>query len=127
LHWAKEVKFDGDITNTLNYEVRVLGRSGVLVLEAVAGIEQLKKVKNNINNIFGMVSFSDGNKYENFDSGIDKVAAVGIGGLIAGKILAKAGFFALLIKFWKIIAVGAVAAFAGIRKLFTRKNGDLKN
>jgi uncharacterized membrane-anchored protein len=127
LHWAKEVKFEGDSTNTLNYEVRILGRNGVLVLEAVAGIEQLKKVKANINNIFGMVSFSDGNKYENFDSGIDKVAAVGIGGLIAGKILAKAGFFALLIKFWKIIAVGVVAAFAGIRKFLSRKSDAPKN
>jgi uncharacterized membrane-anchored protein len=122
LHWAKEVKFDGDSSNTLNYDVRVLGRTGVLVLEAVAGIEQLKNVKDNINNIFGMVSFSDGNKYENFDSGVDKVAAVGIGGLIAGKILAKAGFFALLIKFWKVLAVGIVAAFAGIRKFFSGKN-----
>jgi uncharacterized membrane-anchored protein len=122
LHWAKEVKFDGDSTNTLNYDVRVLGRAGVLVLEAVAGIEQLKEVKANINNIFGMVSFADGNKYENFDSGVDKVAAVGIGGLIAGKILAKAGFFALLIKFWKVLAVGVVAAIAAIRKFFTRKS-----
>ncbi len=48
-----------------------------------------------------------------------------IGGLVAGSILAKSGFFAklgvLLLKFWKIIAVGAVAIAAGIKKIFGSK------
>jgi uncharacterized membrane-anchored protein len=32
LHWAKELKFGDSETNTLNYNIRVLGRKGVLVL-----------------------------------------------------------------------------------------------
>ena len=36
-----------------------------------------------------------------FDSKIDNVAAWTIGGLVAGKVLAKAGFFAIILKFIK--------------------------
>lgn len=124
LHWAKEVKFGDDSTNTLNYDVRILGKAGVLVLQAVAGIEQLGKVKKNIDNIYNMVEFSEGNKYSNFNPSIDKVAAVGIGGLVAGKVLAKVGFFAVILKAWKFILIGLAAAGGAIMKLFKRKKKD---
>ncbi|TYA89160.1 DUF2167 domain-containing protein, partial [Seonamhaeicola marinus] len=55
-------------------------------------------------------------RYSDFNPDIDQVAAYGIGGLIAGKILAKAGFFAVILKFWKFIAIGAVALFSSFRK-----------
>jgi hypothetical protein len=71
--------------------------------------------------VLTMVAFTDGNKYTNFDSGIDKVAAWTIGGLVAGKILAKVGFFALAVKFWKLIGLGIVAAFTAIKKFFGGK------
>jgi uncharacterized membrane-anchored protein len=101
LHWAKEVKF-GEMggENTLNYNIRILGRKGVLVLNAVAGMSQLPLVNNDIKNVLNIVEFTEGNKYENFDSNIDTVAAVGIGGLVAGKVLAKLGFLGLLAKFF---------------------------
>ena len=70
------------------------------------------------------INFEEGNRYSDFDPGIDKIAALGIGGLIAGKVLAKAGFFVLILKFWKFIAIGAVALFAGLRKYFGGKNKD---
>ena len=38
--------------------------------------------------------FNPGNRYEDFDSNIDEVAAYGIGALIAGKVAAKAGLLA---------------------------------
>ena len=54
---------------------------------------------------------------------MDDVAAYGIGGLIAGKILAKAGFFAVILKFWKIIAVGAIGLFSVFKKkIFGQKD-----
>jgi uncharacterized membrane-anchored protein len=119
LHWAKNIRFGNAEENTLNYDVRVLGRKGVLSLNAVASMNELPLVQQNIDQVLGMAEFTEGNKYADFsESSGDKIAAYTIGGLVAGKLLLKIGFFA---KFWKIIAMGAVAAFYGIRKLITGK------
>ncbi len=121
LHWAKEIKFDGTEVNTLNYNIRILGRKGVLVLNIISDIDKLEIVKKDIDLILASTDFNDGNKYADFNPSLDKVAAYGIGGLIAGKVLAKAGLLAILLKFWKFIALGAVAAFAFLKKFFTKK------
>lgn len=118
LHWAKELKFEESDINTLNYNIRILGRKGYLVLNAIGDINALKAVNNDVSKILSSVEFTEGNRYEDFNPEIDKVAAYGIGGLIAGKVLAKVGFFALILKFWKIIALGAVGLFAGVKKFF---------
>jgi uncharacterized membrane-anchored protein len=116
LHWAKELKFEGEEINTLNYNIRVLGREGYLNLNAIGTIEILPEFKNDVNEILSSVHFTEGNKYADFNPEIDTVAAYGIGGLIAGKLLAKAGFFVLILKFWKIIAVAVVGAFSVFKK-----------
>ncbi|TGL44372.1 DUF2167 domain-containing protein [Leptospira perdikensis] len=124
LHWAKEIKFEGDEVNTLNYNIRILGRKGILELNAISDIQKLKLVQNDIPAIISSTEFNDGEKYADYSPGIDKLAAYGIGGLIAGKVLAKAGLFALLLKFWKIIAIGAVAALGFLKKFFSKKSND---
>ncbi|MCT8334040.1 DUF2167 domain-containing protein [Leptospira sp. 85282-16] len=121
LHWAKEIKFEGEEVNTLNYNIRILGRKGILELNAISDIQKLNLVQKDIPAIIASTEFNDGEKYADYSPGVDKLAAYGIGGLIAGKVLAKAGFFALLLKFWKIIAIGAVAALGVLKKLFTKK------
>jgi uncharacterized membrane-anchored protein len=50
---------------------------------------------------------------------MDKVAAVGIGGLVAGKILAKVGFFAIFLKYIKIIGIAVVGAGGWLWKKMT--------
>lgn len=126
LHWAKEIKFgDSAEANTLNYNVRVLGRKGVLVLNAVASMSELEMVKQHVPEVLSIVQFNDGYKYEQFDSSVDKVAAYGIGGLIAGKVLAKVGIFAGLAKFSKLIILAIGGAIAGLWRLITgRKKKD---
>ncbi len=128
LHWAKELKFGTSPINTLNYNIRILGRKGYLQLNAIGEMYVLDQVKENITPILSSVNFKQGNRYADFNPDIDEVAAYGIGGLIAGKVLAKAGIFAklglVLAKFWKIIAVAIIGFFAGIKKLFTGKNED---
>lgn len=122
LHWAKELEFGHDKNHTLNYDLRVLGRKGMYNISAVAGIDQLAEVKASIPEIIKSVEFNDGNKYLDFDADTDTVAAWTIGGLVAGKVLAKVGFFAILAKFAKFIVIGIVAAFAAIKKfLFGNK------
>ena len=120
LHWAKDLVFsDNDGAHTLNYDVRVLGRKGVLSLNAVASINELPLVKENIDDILNMASFTEGNAYADFDDNTDKIAAYTVGGLVAGKVLAKVGFWALILKFWKLIVGGVVAAYYGVRKWLT--------
>ena len=118
LHWAKELKFNRDSINTLNYDLRVLGRKGVYVLSAVGSIKQLPEIKKSISNVLTSIQFNEGEKYANFDSSTDTVAAWTIGGLVAGKVLAKVGFFAIIAKFGKFIVIGLIAAFAAVKKFF---------
>jgi uncharacterized membrane-anchored protein len=123
LHWAKELKFGTDKANTLNYDLRVLGRKGMYNISAVAGMNELAEVKASIPGILKSVEFNQGHKYLDFDADTDTVAAWTIGGLVAGKVLAKVGFFAILAKFGKIIVIGIIAAFAGLKKfLFGKKD-----
>ncbi len=124
LHWAKELKFAESGQNTLNYNIRILGRKGVLVLNAISTMKDLPAVKADIPKVLNMVEFSKGNKYSDFDPKIDDVAAWTIGGLVAGKILAKVGFWAMILKFWKIIAAAVVGAFGFIRKKLFGNRGD---
>jgi len=128
LHWAKEIQFGTDPYRTLNYEVRVLGRKGVLSMNAIAGMENLGIVKQNIDKVLAIPEFTEGNKYSDFNSSTDKVAEYGIGALVAGGILAKTGVLATIGKFfvaaWKFIALGAVALFGAAKRLFGRKKVD---
>jgi len=122
LHWAKEVKFGDSPENTLNYNIRVLGRKGVLVLNFIAGMSQREMVSSKLDTVLAMAEFNDGYRYEEFDPSIDKVAAYGLGALVAGKVIAKTGLIAaallLLKKFGVFIVVGIAALFG---KLFKRK------
>lgn len=127
LHWAKELKFgDGDGDNTLNYEVRILGRKGMISMNAVARMYSLPLVNQDIPKVLSVASFTEGNSYFDFDSKTDKIAVWTIGGLVAGHLLAKAGILALIAKFlaplWKFIVI----FFAGIGAWFKRKLGRKK-
>ncbi len=125
LHWAKEIKFgDSAEVNTLNYNVRVLGRKGVLILNAVANMSELPLVQQHVNDVLGIVQFNEGYKYEQFDSKVDDVAAWTIGGLVAGKVLAKVGIFAILAKFGKVIILGLIAAGGAVWRFITGRKKD---
>lgn len=124
--WGERLKFEESDTETLNYRIRVLGRSGVLVMNAVAGIDQLPAVEKAEAGILAAASFLPGNTYAEYDASSDTAAEYGVAGLIAGGVAAKAGLFkgllALLAAFWKVIAVGVVAVGAAIARVFGRKS-----
>lgn len=125
LYWAKELRTEGNPQNGLNYNIRVLGRSGVLVLNAVASMDQLAQVKAEMPRVTAFTNFTEGNRYADFDSKTDKVAEYGIATLVAGGIAAKLGFFgkllALLIAFKKLIIVGVLAAGSTLFKFLKRE------
>jgi uncharacterized membrane-anchored protein len=122
LHWAKELKFGDAETNTLNYDIRILGRKGIMSINAVASIDQLSEVKNHIDPILSSFTYAEGKQYNDFNPDIDEVAAWTIGGLVAGKLLAKAGILALILKNIKLIGLAIVAAATGLWKWFKRKS-----
>jgi len=124
LHWAKEIKFGTVEDNTLNYNIRILGRKGVMVLNAIGTMNQLPEINKNIASVLNVVEFEQGSKYADFNPDIDEVASWTIGSLVAGKVLAKVGFFALLLKFWKFIALAVVGAFGFLRRFFGGKKEE---
>ncbi|GGG96264.1 hypothetical protein GCM10007415_34350 [Parapedobacter pyrenivorans] len=124
LHWAKEVQFGDNPEHTLNYNVRVLGRKGVLVLNAVGSMSSYGQVEQDLAHVLNIVQFNDGYRYGDFNPSVDEVASWTIGGLVAGKVLAKAGFFAVILKFWKFIAIGVVAL---VRIFWSRIRGKKAN
>lgn len=126
LYWAKELKFGDDGEHTLNYDIRALGRRGVLSLNAVGSMEQLQVIKNSMQAVLGFVEFNEGHRYSDYLAGTDKVATYGIAALIAGKLAAKAGLFkillGLLIAGKKFVVVAVVGLLALAKKLFNRKS-----
>jgi uncharacterized membrane-anchored protein len=125
MYWAKELRFGYSDENTLNYNIRMLGRRGVLVLNAVAGVKQLQEIEAATPAVLSMVDFQEGHRYADFNASTDKVATYGLAALVAGGLATKAGLFKGLIagllaaKKFVIIAVVAVAGF--IKRLFTGK------
>lgn len=124
LHWAKELRLEGSDRSSLNYNIRILGRRGVLVLNAVAGMSSLEAVKAGIPGIVKSVEFQEGHRYTEFNPKVDKVATYGIAGLVAGGVLAKVGFFKGLIiailAAKKFLIVGFVALIAFVRRFFKK-------
>jgi uncharacterized membrane-anchored protein len=128
LYWAKELRFGAadDRDHTLNYNVRVLGRRGVLVLNAVAGMKSLPSIRKDMQSVMAFVEFNPGHRYSDYLPGKDKLAGYGLAALVAGTMAAKAGFFKVLLAgllaFKKAVLAGLLAAGTGLKKLFGRKS-----
>ncbi|WP_428242677.1 DUF2167 domain-containing protein [Gynuella sp.] len=124
-YWAKEYVTSGADVNSLNYNIRVLGRKGVLVLNAVATMDQIDSIKHEMPDLLAVTNFTQGNRYEDFDSSVDHVAEYGLAALVAGGVAAKMGLFAklgaLLLVFKKFIIVGIALVGGVIARLFGRK------
>lgn len=128
LYWATRLKFGDGPKDTLNYNVRILGRTGTLVMNTVGDVGQLAAAATAAKEILQVTEFNQGKRYSDYLPSADKAAAVGIGGLIAGKVLLKVGFFAGLLKvlagFAKPILVALGAVTAKVAQLFGRKKKD---
>ncbi|HEY8023661.1 MAG TPA: DUF2167 domain-containing protein [Burkholderiaceae bacterium] len=128
LYWAKNIKFADSPENTLNYNVRVLGRDGVLVLNAISSMGQIDQIKSEMRNVTAFTDFTAGNRYADFDSKTDKVAEYGIAALVAGGVAAKLGLFgklfALLLAAKKVIFLAVAGIGGSIYKFFKGKKEE---
>jgi uncharacterized membrane-anchored protein len=122
LVWAFTLKSpDGD---ALNYNTRVLGRRGVVSLNLVTPPADLARDRVHALTILKATTFRKGARYEDFDRAKDRVAEYGLVGLVlggAGLGAAKLAKVGLLAKFWKLIAAGLLALWAGLKRVFGRK------
>jgi uncharacterized membrane-anchored protein len=123
---------------SINYNTRILGRSGFVSLNLLTDKQHLAEYKPAGAMLLGRTQFESGQRYEDFNSSTDKVAEYGLTGLVlggAGMGLAKAAKIGLLAKFGKgIIALliagkkAVIALFiaigAGIKGLLGRKKNE---
>ncbi len=132
--WARDLKFSDSAVNTLNYDLRTLGRGGVLSVNFISQMPRLAEVKRAANTFASHASFDPGARYADFDPNLDKKAEYGIAGLVAAGVgvaaAKKLGLLAILLKFLKpalfALAAGLAALRGKIAALFTGKRDPLE-
>lgn len=117
-----------DVTHRefVNYNTRLLGRTGVTSVTLVDGPKTLGEDVGTLRSLLTGFRYVKGEKYSEFKPG-DRVAQYGLAALITGgaaAVATKTGFFkwiaAAAVGLWKFILAGIAAFFAGIRALFKR-------
>lgn len=110
---------------TVNYNTYLLGRNGYFALDFITSLDRIEVEKPTARELLANLSFAPGKRYEDLNSSTDKIAAYGIAALVGGLVAKKLGLLALaalfVVKFVKVIALGAAAVMAGIAKWFRRR------
>ena len=109
----------GDIS--VNYTVRLLGRSGVMSAMLVSDPASLDNDMKAFKTALAGFDFASGQKYSEFRAG-DKVAEYGLAALVVGgaaAAAAKAGLFKYLGKFIWVGLLGLAGLWAAFRKFFS--------
>jgi len=119
LEWATILKSSEG--TSINYNIRYLGRKGVMEVVIVAGEKDLASAVKASKKALEGYSFTSGNKYSEFMEG-DKIAEYGLTALVTGGALAAAAKMGFLKKFWKIIVGGIAATGAFLKKIFGKKD-----
>jgi uncharacterized membrane-anchored protein len=128
LTWGIKLIFADD--EAVNYDIRMLGRSGVMSATLVSSPEMYQAAIAPTKSLLSGFEFKQGSKYADWKPG-DKVAAVGLAGLIGGGGLALAAKSGLLGKLGLLLAKGGkaiilvfVAIGAGILSLVKKLFGS---
>jgi uncharacterized membrane-anchored protein len=115
LTWAILARDDqGD--QVVNYNVRVLGRAGVMSVTLVDDPKNLEAVKPQVDRVIAALSYKPGKTYAEWVPG-DKVAAYGLTALVAagaGAAAVKTGLLAVVLKFLVKLGKGVVVIVAAI-------------
>ena len=122
----------GEEGDVLNYDLRTLGRYGVLSVNMVASMPQLEEVRLAAHELAKHAVFDSGARYADYNAATDRAAEYGIGGLIAAgagvAAAKKLGILAILLKFIKPILIGGAVVFAAfwgrIKRLFGMGEAD---
>jgi uncharacterized membrane-anchored protein len=116
--WARDLQVGGATQHTLNYDIRLLNRQGVLSLNVISAMSDLTEVRAAAGQIAGAAAFDPGSTYADYRKGRDKAAEYGVAGLIAAGVgvaaAKKFGLLAILLIVLKKGFVVVAAAFASI-------------
>jgi uncharacterized membrane-anchored protein len=123
LEWGPVVKNLENGRETTNYNVRLLGRRGVMEVTLLSDPPKLDAVLPWFRTVLTRHAFKKGEDYASFMKG-DKVAEYGLAALITGGAVAVAAKTGLLSKFWKVIVLGIAALVAALKKLFSRNRPE---
>ena len=122
LIWALRVRGEGQ--ESINYNTRILGRTGVMSANLIVGPDKFEGAIAPSKQLLADYQFTSGSKYSEWRSG-DKIAQYGLTGLITGGLVVGAAKMGLLsklgvviAKFAKVIIIGIIALGAGIAKFF---------
>lgn len=126
LEWAVRIQsLDGTGGESVNYETRLLGRTGSMKVQLVCDPAEFQPLLTEFQKVMGGFSYVEGQRYAEFREG-DKVAKYGLTALIAGTgafAAAKMGLFGKLglvfAKLGKAAILLVVGALAGLKKLFS--------
>lgn len=118
LEWSVRFKSSGHEYD--NYNVRILGREGVMRVIFVGDQDGYAQSLQAARGVMADYAFSAGKTHAEWRQG-DKVAGYGLAALIAGGAAAAAAKSGLLGKFIKPIGIAILAGLAAIGKLFSRK------
>jgi uncharacterized membrane-anchored protein len=128
LVWSLLAKDKGEPDNaekSINYNTYALGRDGYFSLNLLTGSERIASEKAVAHDLLAALSYSAGKSYDDFSASTDRIAEYGLMALVGGVAAKKLGLFALLIamvlKFAKVIMIGAAVLGAGVVKFFRRK------
>lgn len=117
LEWAIRLRSkSGD--DTTNYNVRILGRRGVMEAALVLEPQDLNGAMPAFRSLLTGYGFKEGQRYSEWRKG-DKVAAVGLTALMVGGAAAVAAKTGFLAKFWKLLVLGALAVAGMAKKLWS--------
>ena len=110
---------------SINWEVRLLGRKGVMNAQLVVAPEDLHASLPSFDQLLAGFAYKDGQRYAQYVEG-DHTAEYGLGALVAGGAgiaALKLGFFG---KFWKFIVAGVAMLAAAAKKLWGKVAGEKK-
>ena len=125
--WARDIQFSDQKIDTLNYDLRILNRRGVLSLNLVSTMDGLAEARTAAADLAHTAAFDAGARYEDYKEGTDHKAAYGVAGLVAAGLgvaaAQKLGVLAVALLFLKKGAVLIAAAVAAIGSRFRKLLG----
>jgi uncharacterized membrane-anchored protein len=124
LEWALKVENDTNHNVTVNHNIKYLGRGGVMEANLMASPQDYEAALPAAKKVLEAYQFKTGHKYSEWKQG-ERVAAIGLTGLVTGGAIAAAAKTGLLAKMGKgvvkLIAVVGAGAAAAAAKLFGKK------
>lgn len=85
LYWASKINANGSDEEILNYNLRLLGKNGVIKINAVATMDQLAAIKQELPAIISQTRFAEGGTFADFKEGQEQPSEWSLKEMVAGE------------------------------------------